>query len=151
MSARKATGSVTSVAWTGSLGVETMSEPAGGEVEGGDCRRSGGRRRCGGLTEITKALKCHRRAPGDRSGPFKAGTTLGTSAGSSERFQPATQGKHPGQRGRRTSLGSVARLGACQHLGQPLKKHRGFFVRKQEQGTILAGSALPEAVKRLPV
>ena len=46
-------------------------------------------------------------------------------------------------RGGRTSLGSVAGLGACPHLGRPLKKHRGFFVRKQEQGTILAGSVLP--------
>ena len=40
-------------------------------------------------------------------------------------------------------MGSVAGLGACQHLGRLLKKHRGFFVRKQEQRTILAGSVLP--------
>ena len=59
MSARKATGSVIPVAWMGSLGLETMSQPAGdGDAGDGDCRRSGGRRKCRGLTEITKVLKC---------------------------------------------------------------------------------------------
>lgn len=41
--------------------------------------------------------------------------------------------------------------GSANTWGRPLKQAQGLFVRKQEQGLILAGRALPEEVGGLPV
>lgn len=131
-----------------SLGLETMSEPAG-VGGGGDCRR---RRKCRVLTEITKVINATGESMGvAEEGPFK-GTgqpwehPLALLNTSNELLKESILAREAGQ----TSLGSVAGLGVCQHLGRLLKKHRGFCEANRKRGTILAGSMLPKAVKGFP-